>query len=188
MKKFAGHLQYDWWKYVSAMLIPLVLWCSVFSALEKPKANERLHILVLDKGTRMETLEQELTVYLQQEAVQNLKSVRIVTAEYAPENFANQMLAATYSYDIILICREQMTDTVGQDYFFVLPQTLREMGGMLYEETVNGKVLPFGVALENGNYYAFISPQSVNLYPLNEKSGEGDNAAVIAWKWLLENL
>lgn len=196
MKKRAGHFQYNWWKYVAVLLIPLVIWCSVFSTLKKPKANERLHILFLGDGLNIQELEQELTAYLQISTTQTLKSVQVSVAEYGEENYASQLLAATYSYDIIIIGEKQMTSTVGQDYFFVLPQELRVAD--LYEETADGEVLPFGTVIFDGEQknsfgrfysgeekcYAFISPQTANLYPLNTKSGEGDNATVLAYRWL----
>ena len=190
MKKQSGHLQYDWWKYVAALLIPLILWCSVFSVLKKPKANERLHILFLGTGLNCQTMEQDLTAYLQENTTQKLKSVQVTMAEYREKNYANQLLAATYSYDIIIISQPQMKDTVGQDYFCVLPQELQSTEIQLYEENVNGTIMPFGAIVYNATQecYAFISPQTENVYPLNTKSREGDNAAIIAWQWLMEIL
>lgn len=199
MKKQTGHLQYDWWKYVAVLLIPLILWCSVFSVLKKPKANERLHILFLGTDLNCQAMEQELTAYLQENTAQKLKSVQVTMTEYTDENYANQLMAAAYSYDIIIISENQMKDTVGQDNFFVLPESLQGAETELYEETVNDAALPFGAVLQAGSsfgkYYsgtqkccAFISPQTENLYPINAKSGEGDNATVIAWQWLMEKL
>lgn len=199
MKKQAGHLQYDWWKYVAVLLIPLILWCSVFSIMKKPKANERLHILFLGTGLNCQAMEQELTVYLQENTAQKLKSVQVTMAEFSEENYANQLMAATYSYDIIIISDNQMKDTVGQDYFFVLPESLQGAEVELYKETANNRVLPFGAVLSDenssGKYYsgtqkcyAFISPQTENLYPVNTKSDEGDDATVIVWQWLMEKL
>ena len=199
MKKHTGHLQYDWWKYVAVLLIPLILWCSVFSIMKKPKANERLHILFLGTGLNCQAMEQELTVYLQENTAQKLKSVQVTMAEFSEENYANQLMAATYSYDIIIISDNQMKDTVGQDYFFVLPESLQGAEVELYKETVNNRVLPFGAVLSDessfGKYYsgtqkccAFISPQTENLYPVNTKSEEGDDATVIVWQWLMEKL
>ena len=199
MKIQTGHLQYDWWKYVAVLLIPLILWCSVFSIMKKPKANERLHILFLGTGLNCQAMEQELTAYLQENTAQKLKSVQVTMAEFSEENYANQLMAATYSYDIIIISDNQMKDTVGQDYFFVLSENLQGVEMELYKETANNKVLPFGAVLSDessfGKYYsgtqkcyAFISPQTENLYPVNTKSGEGNNATVIAWQWLMEKL
>lgn len=199
MKKHTGHLQYDWWKYVAVLLIPLILWCSVFSIMKKPNANERLHILFLGTGLNCQAMEQELTVYLQENTAQKLKSVQVTMAEFSEENYANQLMAATYSYDIIIISDNQMKDTVGQDYFFVLPESLQGAEVELYKETVNNRVLPFGAVLSDessfGKYYsgtqkcyAFISPQTENLYPVNTKSEEGDDATVIVWQWLMEKL
>ena len=199
MKKHTGHLQYDWWKYVAVLLIPLILWCSVFSVMKKPKANERLHILFLGTGLKCQAMEQELTAYLQENTAQKLKSVQVTMAEFSEENYANQLMAATYSYDIIIISDNQMKDTVGQDYFFVLPESLQGAEVELYEEAVHEKLLPFGAVLSDEssfgkNYsgtqkcYAFISPQTENLYPVNTKSEEGDDATVIVWQWLMEKL
>lgn len=198
MRKQVGHLQYAWWKYMAVLLIPLVLWCSVFSVLKKPNTNERLHILFLGAGLDTAAMEQELKNYLQDQTTQELKTVQIAVAEYADESYANQLMAATYAYDIIIISQKQMKNAVGQGYFFVLPEQLRT--DSLYEETVDGEKMSFGAVIFDGvqkntfgKYYsgteycyAFISPQTVNLYPLNAGSREGDNAAVIAWQWLME--
>ena len=108
-------------------------------------------------------------------------------------------MAATYSNDIIIISDNQMKETVGQDYFLVLSENLQGVEMELYKETANNKVLPFGAVLSDessfGKYYsgtqkcyAFISPQTENLYPVNTMSGEGNNATVIAWQWLMEKL
>lgn len=190
MKKQTSHLQYDWWKYVAVFLIPLILWCSIFTILKRPKADERLHILFLGEGLNTQALEQELTTYLQENTSQNLKSVQIATAVYTDENYNNQLLAATYSYDIIIISQPQMKDTVGQDFFYVLPQELQSAEIQLYEENVNGTTMPFGALgfLNDQVCYVFVSPQTENLYPLNTKSQEGNHAAVIAWQWLMEIL
>lgn len=202
MKKQRAHLQYDWWKYVAVLLIPLIFWCSIFSILRKPKANERLHILFLGSGLNCQAMEQDLTACLQKNTAQELKSVQIVTAQYDGKNYANQLMAATYSYDIIIISESQMQYTVGQDHFFILPEALQTAEVHLYRETVKDENLPFGAVVtvdeqENtfGRYYAgtencyvFISPQTENLYPLNTKSKAGDDAAVIAWRWLMEKL
>ena len=200
MRKRSAHLQYDWWKYVAALLIPLILWCSVFSVLKKPKANERLHILFLGSGLNCQAMEQDLTDHLQKNTSQELKSVQVTLAEYSKENYASQLMAATYSYDIIIISENQMQDRVGQEYFFVLPEALQSTEITLYEETANDETMPFGAVVCDGiqqdsfsKYYSsaekcyiFISPQTENLYPFNAKSRQGDNAAVIAWQWLME--
>jgi len=200
MKQKSAHLQYDWWKYAAALLIPLILWCSVFSVLKKPKANERLHILFLGSGLNCQTIEQDLTAYLQVNTTQKLKSVQVAAVEYTDENYANQLMAATYSYDLIIISENQMQNTVGQDYFFVLPDALQKSEVSLYEETVNHETMPFGAVVFDGiqhnsfsKYYSntekcyiFISPQTENLYPFNTQSSEGDDAAVLAWQWLME--
>ena len=184
MKKVASHLQYDWWKYAAVILVPLILWCSVFSALKKPKANERLHVLVLGEGLDIAAMERELTDYLEANLEQPLKSVKVAMAEYTQDMFENQMMAATYAYDILLISREQMRQDIGRSYFFVLPQQLQTDGISLYEETVDGEQRPFGAyVLEQ--YVAFISPQTKNLYPLHPASEAGDQAAVLAWQWLM---
>lgn len=202
MKKQTGHLQYDWWKYVAVLLVPLVLWCSVFSILKRPKANERLHILFLGDGLNTQQMTQDLEQYLQENTSQELKSVQVTMAEYSEENYASQLMAATYSYDIIIISENQMQDTVGQDHFFVLPEALQGTEITFYEESANDKDLPFGAVICDGiqqnsfgKYYSgtekcyiFISPQTENLYPLNTKSRAEDNATMIAWQWLMEKL
>lgn len=200
MKEKRGHLQYHWIKYVAVLLIPLILWCSVFSVMKKPKANERLHILFLGEGLHTEKMEQSLREYLQNHLDRNLKSVQVTQSLYTDQNYSAQLLAATYSYDLIVISESQKKDNVGQGYFSVLPQELQMQTEGLYAEDVEGKRMVFGGVLsENGGknrfsqYYSgkercylFISPQTENLYPYNQNSKQGDQAAVIAWQWFME--
>lgn len=202
MKQMPGHLQYDWWKYIAALLIPLVLWGSVFSIVAKPKANERLNVLFLGEGLHAETLQEDLTARIKDCTQQNIKSVQVSVAKFEKDNFSQQLIAATYSYDIIIIGQSQMTETIGQDYFQVLPEEFRSEWDSVYEEKIQDQQLTFGVVMWDdnvnntfGKYYdglercfAFISPQTHNLYPFSKQSKQGDDAAVVALRWLMETV
>ncbi len=203
MRRSTGHLQYSWWKYLLVIILPIILWCSVFDVLAKPKDNERLHILFLGDGLDAVALQGALEEQLPQLTQQKIKEVKVTTEYAAGEIYGQKMTTYSYEFDLIIVSQSFMRDNTGQ-FFRRIP-----MGGLpgyekvkLHEEFVEeGEyTAPFGFVLwepgvENGFRqfysgreicYIFFSTESVNLYPLFEGSKEGDNAAVVALNLLLK--
>ena len=201
MRKNTGHLQYHWWKYLLVIVLPIMLWCSVFDVLAKPKDNERLHVLFVGNGLDSAALQQTLEEKLPTLTDQKIKEVKVVSEYAAGEIYGQKMTTYSYEFDLIIVSQSFMHDNTGQ-FFRRLPMDgLPGYEGVkLREEQVEEEYsAPFGFVLwdpgmENGfstfysGYeicYLFFSTESVNLYPLFEGSAEGDNAAVAALDFLL---
>ena len=203
MRKSTGHLQYDWWKYLLVILLPIFLWCSVFDVLAKPKENERLHILFLGDGLDAVALKQTLEEQLPALTDQKIKEVKVTTDYAAGELYGRKLTTYSYEFDLIIVPQSFMADNTGQ-FFRRLPMEGLpgyENAKLHWEEVEEGEYsAPFGFVLwepgvENGFRqfysgreicYIFFSTESVNLYPLFEGSAEGDNAAVVALDLLLK--
>ncbi len=202
MKKSRGHLQYNWWKYMAVILIPILLWCSVFDVLAKPADNERLNIVFVGDGLDAVALQQTLQEQLPQLTQQKIKEVRVVSEYVAGEIYGQKLTTYSYEFDLIIVSQSFMRWNTGQ-FFRGLPKN--GLPGFENAKLHNEKVeegdytAPFGFVLwepgvENGFHqfysgreicYLFFSTQSVNLYPLFSGSAEGDNAAVVAAKFLM---
>lgn len=203
MKDWQGHLQYSWWKYLLVILLPILLWCSVFDVLAKPKDNERLHILFVGDGLDAVSLKQTLEEALPDLTQQEIKEVKVTTEYAAGELYGRKMTTYSYEFDLIIVSQSFMRDNTGQ-FFRRLPMDGLpgyEQGKLYTEKVEDGAyTAPFGFVLwepgvENGFRqfysgreicYVFFSTESVNLYPLFDGSAEGDNAAVVALDFLMK--
>ena len=203
MRKSTGHLQYNWWKYLAVVLLPIFLWCSVFNVLAKPKDNERLNILFVGNGLDTRALQEALEETIPTLTQQKIKDIRVVSEYATGELYGRKMTTYSYEFDLIIVSQSFMRDNTGQ-FFRRIP-----MDGLpgyedakLHTEKVEDGdyTAPFGFVLwepgvENGFRqfysgreicYLFFSTESVNLYPLFGGSAEGDNAAVMALDFLLK--
>lgn len=203
MRKSTGHLQYNWWKYLLVIILPIVLWCTVFDVLAKPKDNERLHILFVGDGLDAIALRQTLEEALPDLTQQKIKEVKVTTDYAAGEIYGQKLTTYSYEFDLIIVSQSFMRDNTGQ-FFRRLPMDGLpgyEQGKLYTEKVEDGAyIAPFGFVLWEpgvknnfGNFYSgneicylFFSTQSVNLYPLFGGSAEGDNAAVVALDFLMK--
>ena len=203
MKIDKDHLQYNWWKYLIVVLIPILLWTTVFYMVARPKDNEKLHVLFLGDDLDVKALQQALEETIPAMTDQEIKEIKVVAEYVTDEIYGQKMTSYSYEFDLIIVSQPFMAKNTGQ-FFRRLP-----MGGLpgyetekLHMELVEeGDYLaPFGFVLwepgvENGfsqfysgeeTCYLFFSTESVNLYPLFAGSAEGDNAAVVALDFLLK--
>lgn len=202
MRRSNGHLQYNWWKYLLVIILPIMLWTSVFDVLAKPKDNERLSILFVGDNFDAVALQRTLEEKIPEMTQQNIKQIKVVTDYAVGEVYGQKMTTYSYEFDLIIVSQSFMTDNTGQ-FFRRLPMDGLpgyESAKLHMEETEDGYSAPFGFVLwqpgvENGFRqfysgreicYLFFSTESVNLYPLFGGSAEGDNAAVMALDLLLQ--
>ncbi len=203
MKDWEAHLQYNWWKYLAVILVPVILWCWVFSAVAQPKGHERLHVLFIGDELDGLQLQRDLEEVLPTLTEQKIKQVKVVS-DFIPSNYyGTKMTTNTYEFDLIIVSQRFMRENTGQ-FFRVLPNggSLPGFGELgIHKETPPdvGSELAFGIVLweqgmENrfGSYYSgsekcyiFLSPQSENLAPLYNDCSEGNDAATQALKFLL---
>ena len=194
-----NHLQFNWWKYLVIILIPIILWCSVFSALKKPGPDQRMHILYIGSELDAEGLQVQLANALPNLTNQQLKAVTVTVA--APGEAAYSTLEVRcFDYDIFIFEQSSMPENVGQAVFVRLTDSLLEQfpGAELYQEDViDAGILTYGFRIAANTRFAahysgdqtcylFVSPRSENFDTLNENGRAGNDAALRTAQYLLE--
>lgn len=192
------HLQYNWWKYIAILLLPVILWVSIFDILKKPDADERLHILYIGQSLDTAALEQQLKNVLPTRSSQDLKEIRVQAEQYSDSTV---LTARCFDYDIILIEAPDSPESIGQRVFSVLTPELAKQfpEAVLYTENTDTETLPYGFILDPSvktgfsacytgteKCYLFFSPESVNLDTCNGKGAAGHDGALQAAQYLLE--
>ena len=159
MKDWQGHLQYSWWKYLLVILLPILLWCSVFDVLAKPKENERLHILFVGNDLDAVSLQQTLEEAIPTLTDQKIKEVKVVTELAAGEIYGQKMTTYSYEFDLIIVSQSFMRDNTGQ-FFRRLP-----MDGLPgYETVAFFGVVPCNFPLHSPSF--FLAAVSAALFRL----------------------
>ena len=203
MKRNTGHLQYNWWKYLAVIILPIFLWVSVFSAMARPKDHERLNILFLGENLDCIALQQALEEKLPELTEQKLKQVRVVSEYVGQDIYGQKMITYSYEFDLIIVSQSFMRSNTGQ-FFRGLPMEGLpgyENAKLHFEQVEDGEYsAPFGFVLWEPGVkntfsqfypgreicYLFFSTESANLYPLFNDCAEGNNAAVVAMDFLMK--
>ena len=196
-----NHLQFHWWKYAIVILLPIILWTSIFSSLKAPAPEQRVHILYVGQSLDTERLQNQLTAALPELTTQQLKAVTVTTADTTPLSY-DTLDVRCFDYDILLFEESSMPENVGQAVFVRLTEALLAQlpDTRVYQEDVaEAGVLTYGFVISpnaqtrlsdcyrgNQNCYLFISPRSVNFDTLNENGRAGNDAGLKAAQFLLE--
>lgn len=196
------YLQYNWWKYLAIILLPIFLWCSVFDALAQPKKNETLHILYVGENLDTAALQQALRDALPEMTEQNIREVTVTQSVPNGISYFDFLTAQCISNDIILISQSYCQENTGQGAFARLPQALIDTfpDTAIYTETVEDMTLSYGLVLFDGisenrfsafcsgeePCYLFPCPNSVNFGTKNGRGEADDDAAIKAIEYLLE--
>ena len=194
-----NHLQFNWWKYLALLLIPTIVWCSIFSAIKKPAPDQRVHILYIGENLDAEGLQTELKNALPGLTSQQLKAVTVTVAPPG-ETAYSTLEVRCFDYDILIFEESSMPKNTGQAVFVRLTDGLLQQfpNAQLYQENVeDAGILTYGFLLHTGTrfaeYYAgkqtcclFISPRSENFDTLNENGRAGNDGALKAVQYLLE--
>ena len=186
------YLQYNWWKYLAILLIPIILWCGIFDILQKPAAHQRMRILYVGENLDTAALQQKLSDTLPTLTEQPLREILIKNEQYCDNT---TLTARCFEYDLIVIEESCLPEKVGQRVFGELTPELLSLfsAAPFYEETVENAEKNFGFLLEpgektnfsafyssNNTCYLFFSPESVNCNP------SGNDAALKAAYYLME--
>lgn len=187
------YLQYNWWKYLAILLIPILLWTTVFGILQKPAAHQRLHILYIGEKLDTAALEQQLSAALPTLTTQQLKEIRVNTERPELTSLGTLLSARIFSYDIIILEQSYMQDSIGQTCFSPLPDALTDHFPNIYWENETAYALLAGESSRFSDFYTgeqdcyvFISPESVNFGGLSGNGSSGNDAALQAVYYLLE--
>lgn len=197
-----NHLQMNWWKYLLIILLPVIMWCSIFNAMTASHTTERVNVLYLGEGLDSATLQQQLAEALPQLTRQAISAVAVDTMVLR-DNYSGTLLTARcFDYDILILQQDYMAENIGQGVFTRLTQQMLSQfpNARLYtEQTEDAGALAFGFVLYDGqgespfarcytgsqNCYLFISPYSENFDGLNESGAAGNDAALKAAQYLM---
>lgn len=193
------HLQYHWWKYLLAAILPLILWYSLFSLLLKPARNAQLRILFVGEGIHTQALEEDLAQALPSLSCQTLEEITVTQSLPSAVSYHEFLTARNFDYDILILTESYMRESIGQNFFSRLPQSLSALfpDTARYTEVIEGTDLAYALIPSEGarfgtfytgseRCYLFFSPESVNLGPANKNGITADDAAVKAAQYLLE--
>lgn len=181
--------QYNWWKYVAVILLPIILWTTLFDILKQPAPEERLRILYIGESLNTAALEEELAAWLPDHTAQKLKEISVNTEQRCDTTL---LTARCFEYDIIIIENPHLPQNVGRQVFSSLSEHRQFPNAALYyeEEIPCGYLLEAETSTGFSAHYAgqntcclFFSPESVNCDP-----EAGTDAALQAAKYLLENI
>jgi hypothetical protein len=194
------HLQYNWWKYLLVVLLPIIIWLTVFEQMAKPANNARLHVLYVGKGLDSQSLQQELTHQLTQMSKQVLQEITVTQVSPVGISYTEYLTARCFDYDLLILSPDWCPEGIGQAVFSRIPPALLDSfpSSDVYTEVVEKSDLPYAFVLpETSPFYSFSSdrgrpcllfpsPESVNLDKKNGKGDLGDDAALQAMRYLLE--
>lgn len=194
------HLQYNWWKYLLAVLLPIIIWLTVFEQMAKPANNARLRVLYVGEGLDSQSLQQELTHQLSQMSKQVLQEITVTQVSPIGISYTEYLTARCFDYDLLILSPDWCPEGIGQAVFSRIPTALLASfpSSDVYTEVVEESDLPYAFVLpETSPFYSFSSdkgrpcllfpsPESVNLDGKNGKGDLGDDAALQAMRYLLE--
>ena len=194
--------QFTWWKYLIAILIPIILWCSVFDILAQPKKNQQLSILYVGSDLDTDSLRQQIVNTLPSLTDQSIKEISVDAVSPQNMDSLSVLTARTFEYDILIFQESSILPNMGQNVFWSLPDDLMShfSGISPYREDTEAGSLPYGFLLCDGKTansfsacysgtetcYLFLSPKSENLDTLNQNGKKGDDAALRIAQYLLE--
>lgn len=199
-----NHLQFNWWKYLAVIVLPVILWCSVFSAIAEPNSDQQVNVLYVGESLDTQSLRQQLADAMPQLTQQQIKSVAVDTALLDGSSYNALLTARCFDYDILILEESSLQKNTGQTVFTRLTSKLLEQfpnTPHYTEEVEDGGTLAFGLVLYDGTAentfsacytgsqtcYLFISPYSVNFDTLNENGTAGNDAALKAAQYLLSH-
>lgn len=194
------HLQYNWWKYLLVVLLPVIIWLTVFAQMVKPASNARLRVLYVGDGLDPSGFQQELTLQLSELSTQVLQEIAVTQVSPVGISYTEYLTARCFDYDLLILSPDWCPEGIGRAVFSRIPPALLDFfpSSDVYTEVVEKSDLPYAFVLpETSPFYSFSSdrgrpcllfpsPESVNLDKKNGKGDLGDDAALQAMRYLLE--
>lgn len=152
MNKFLSYIQYNWFKYLLIIIVPLFFWLIVYSDIDQVKYDESVRILYIGDDLDKEKLREDITLNLTTITDQELKFVSVMTYSAKEEVVYDYLRNKIYSVDIVIISNELLNEELIRQIFVPL--------------TVNLKDKFFGVELLNidDNSYGLKIASQSNFY------------------------
>ena len=97
------HFQYNWYKYLAVILLPILLWCFLFNLLSKPQNREQVRILFVGESLDVASLQIDLQVALPTLSAQPLKEITVMQAVPGALSFHEFLISQSFRYDILIL-------------------------------------------------------------------------------------
>ena len=204
MKRYLSHFQYHWIKYILIIVLPIILWTSIFDILAEPADSERFRIYFIGEGLNCEDLSAHIEnqIPFLTEQASRIREVSVSSSIVPDETASSVAMARSYDYDLIIIPESFMSKNIGQANFNALDtQLVDELLSSVtyYTEPFYEEERSYGMVLFDGQQnnvfseyyngtetcYVFFSSHSVNLGQLNTTGNTEDDVALTVLDYLL---
>lgn len=193
MMKLKRALKDYWWLYLLIAFALILGWTSLFNALDRIRDNEQITVSVYNAECDTEALRNQIDEALPSLTKQQIIALYVDDIELPTEDdrFKTKLTMQILQSDIVILPESMLPEINIAEYFLPLPQELAQedcyrFDGQAYG-TLVGSDTRFGVfCAQTEAYYAFVSPQTVNLAGLNGRGTETDDAALVIFRYLTE--
>jgi len=162
MKKLVKHIKSTWYIYVAWLILAVVLWIVLFTALFNPKKEEKISLFVgayyCDSATLQDNLQSFTPDYIKK------ADIRFVPSE----DFLFDLYFAAYGTiyaDIILLQEDLVKDEKCKEFFLSLSGAITD-NNLLY--CIDG--IPYGIIIEENNRYFYGKNGERTIIFFNKKS------------------
>lgn len=202
-KEVTSHIQYSGWKYFAVMLVAIAFWCTIFTALAKPRADEKVSIACFVDQVDIDLLSDQLNAEKEIITTQKLKEIS-ADSILSTDSMLRALLSTRKITSDLLIIGESSLNADPSSSTAIDPKSFVPFSPEKLQQLLSGKVdnLQFyyveeytvGIYLNNadgtsdgrfGDFYngsercvVFFSNESVNLSALYG-IGESDNSAAL---------
>ncbi len=206
MNKINLNLRYRFPVYIAALLVPVLIWSIVFSALSEPRENERLSVAYFGGGCDISALSELISADISEISDQKILEFNFNTAiSTKSDMIISLMEARMYTSDILIFSGDMWENDLLKYNMAPIPEnTLDDLKAELPADAeyhcIDGRV--YGVFLKCAgretvfsSYYdkddrplLVFSSYSQNLNTLYGKGRSGDSAAIDLARYLLSEV
>ena len=194
MNKFLSYIQYNWFKYLLIIIVPLFFWLIVYSDIDQVKYDESVRILYIGDDLDKEKLREDITLNLTTITDQELKFVSVMTYSAKEEVVYDYLRNKIYSVDIVIISNELLNEELIRQIFVPLTVNLKDKFSGV--ELLNIDDNSYGLKIASqSNFYQycstgkeatiFISQHSLNIAKAYGYGDIENDSAISIVKYIL---
>ncbi len=206
MRRFGNHLQMRLTFYIAALLLPIIIWCAVFSVIKEPKYNEKLTIAYFGTGCDITALGDELYRNLSNITDNDIKELNVNLASMEKNGLFTRLVEARlYSSDILIFSEKMWDDEmlknniipISSDKLDLLKSRLPEnteyytIDGYAYGIVIDGDEGTSNLSNhcnDTGRVLIIMSSESVNMSSLYGDGNPEDDSGIELLEYLLREV
>lgn len=160
-KEVISHIQYSGWKYFAVLLVAIVFWSTIFTALAQPKADEKVSISCFVDQVDIDLISNELNANKENITTQKLKEISVESI-LSTDSMLSALLATRKITSDLLIVGESLLSADSTSSTAIDPKSFVPFSQEKLEQLLAGRV-------ENLQYY-YVEGYTVGIY-LNNADG-----------------